>query len=100
MEQMRQEHARELKIRDDKITFLKKQISDSLKDNSWERQQQIEELTKQLKRTHDEYELLRQKLLQYQNKKGVMTNILSINSYLYFIVGITLWKLFGYAYKN
>jgi len=36
-----------------------------------ERQQQIEELTKQLKRTHDEYELLRQKLLQYQNKKGV-----------------------------
>jgi hypothetical protein len=36
-----------------------------------ERQQQIEELTKQLKRTHDEYEILRQKLLQYQNKKGV-----------------------------
>lgn len=36
-----------------------------------ERQQQIEELTKQLKRTHEEYELLRQKLLQYQNKKGV-----------------------------
>lgn len=32
---MRQEHARELKVRDDKITFLKKQISDSLKDNSW-----------------------------------------------------------------
>ncbi len=71
MEQMRLEHARELKIRDDKIVFLKKQISDSLKDNSWERQQQIEELTKQLKRTHDEYEILRQKLLQYQNKKGV-----------------------------
>ncbi|CAF0918865.1 unnamed protein product [Rotaria sordida] len=69
IEQMRQEHARELKIRDDKIAFLKKQISDSLKDNSWERQQQIEELTKQLKRTHDEYEILRQKLLQYQNKK-------------------------------
>ena len=36
-----------------------------------ERQQQIEELTKQLKRTHEEYELLRQKLVQYQNKKGV-----------------------------
>ena len=36
-----------------------------------ERQQQIEELTKQLKRTHDEYELLRSKLSQYQNKKGV-----------------------------
>lgn len=35
MEQIRQEHAREMKIRDDKITFLKKQISDSLKDNSW-----------------------------------------------------------------
>ncbi|CAF2429220.1 unnamed protein product [Rotaria sp. Silwood2] len=70
IEQMRQEHARELKTRDDKISFLKKQISDSLKDNSWERQQQIEELTKQLKRTHEEYELLRQKLLQYQNKKG------------------------------
>lgn len=88
---MRQEQARELKIRDDKIAFLKKQISDSLKDNSWyddlifsssnfqlcdrsifrERQQQIEELTKQLKRTHEEYELLRQKLVQYQNKKGV-----------------------------
>jgi hypothetical protein len=35
MKQMREEHAREIKIRDDKITFLKKQISDSLKDNSW-----------------------------------------------------------------
>ncbi|CAF3725074.1 unnamed protein product [Rotaria socialis] len=70
IEQIRQEHARELKVRDDKIAFLKKQISDSLKGNSWERQQQIEELTKQLKRTHEEYELLRQKLLQYQNKKG------------------------------
>lgn len=35
MEQMRQEHAREIKARDDKIAFLKKQISDSLKDNSW-----------------------------------------------------------------
>ena len=35
MEQMRSEHARELKSRDDKIIFLKKQISDSLKDNSW-----------------------------------------------------------------
>jgi hypothetical protein len=35
MEQMRQEHAREIKIRDDKIIFLKKQISESLKDNSW-----------------------------------------------------------------
>jgi hypothetical protein len=81
MEQMRQEHSKEMKIRDDKITFLKKQISDSLKDNSWERQQQIEELTKQLKRTHDEYELLRQKLLQYQNKKGV--SILSVYLYLY-----------------
>jgi len=32
---MRQEHAKELKIRDDKIVFLKKQIGDSLKDNSW-----------------------------------------------------------------
>ena len=81
MEQMRQEHSKEMKTRDDKITFLKKQISDSLKDNSWERQQQIEELTKQLKRTHDEYELLRQKLLQYQNKKGV--SILCIYLYLY-----------------
>ena len=35
MEQMREEHAKELKIRDDKITFLKKQIGGSLKDNSW-----------------------------------------------------------------
>lgn len=91
---MREQHSREIKIRDDKIAFLKKQIGDSLKDNSWfetkenwknssdkptenfdlflrERQQQIEELTKQLKRTHDEYELLRQKLNQYQNKRRV-----------------------------
>jgi hypothetical protein len=35
IEQMRQDHAKELKVRDDKIVFLKKQISDSLKDNSW-----------------------------------------------------------------
>ncbi|UJR38121.1 hypothetical protein I4U23_030800 [Adineta vaga] len=70
MQQIREEHQKELKARDDKIAFLKKQISESLKDNSWERQQQIEELTKQLKRTHDEYEALRHKLLQYQNKKG------------------------------
>ncbi|CAF0973929.1 unnamed protein product [Adineta ricciae] len=70
MQQMRDDHQKELKARDEKIAFLKKQISESLKDNSWERQQQIEELTKQLKRTHDEYEVLRHKLLQYQNKKG------------------------------
>ncbi len=86
---MREQHARELKVRDEKIAFLKKQIGDSLKDNSWyetrctahflsicerffrERQQHIEELTKQLKRTHEEYEMLRQKLVQYQSKKGV-----------------------------
>jgi len=86
MEQMRQDHAKELKTRDDKIAFLKKQISDSLKDNSWERQQQIEELTKQLKKTHEEYELLRQKLLQYQNKKGVnhISFILYIFIYCFF----------------
>ncbi len=32
---MREEHRKELKTRDDKIAFLKKQISESLKDNSW-----------------------------------------------------------------
>ncbi|CAF1626111.1 unnamed protein product [Adineta ricciae] len=70
MQKMRDDHQKELKARDEKIAFLKKQISESLKDNSWERQQQIEELTKQLKRKYDECEVLRHKLLQYQNKKG------------------------------
>ncbi|CAF0738445.1 unnamed protein product [Didymodactylos carnosus] len=74
LKQMRQEHAKELKQRDDKIEFLKKQIADSLKDNSWERQAQIEVLTKELKRTHEEYELIKHKLLSYQNKKGSCAN--------------------------
>ncbi|CAF0835233.1 unnamed protein product [Didymodactylos carnosus] len=70
LQQMRNEHAKELKQRDNKIEFLKKQIADSLKDNSWERQAQIEELTKQVKRKHEECELIKHKLSNYQNKKG------------------------------
>jgi hypothetical protein len=58
-----------------------------------ERQQQIEELTKKLKQTHDEYELLRQKLLQYQNKKGVNKKqlLLLFKYFNLFVLDITLW---------
>jgi hypothetical protein len=58
-----------------------------------ERQQQIEELTKKLKQTHDEYELLRQKLLQYQNKKGVNKKqlLLLLKYFNLFVLDITLW---------
>lgn len=48
--------------------MLKKQIAGAFKDNSWERQLQIDELTKELKRTQDEYEMLRHKLVSLKNK--------------------------------
>jgi hypothetical protein len=47
---------------------LKKQIAGAFKDNSWERQLQIDELTRELKRSQEECELIKHKLKGYKNK--------------------------------
>ncbi|KAH9515149.1 hypothetical protein Btru_019332 [Bulinus truncatus] len=44
--------------RDQKLNKLKTQMADALKGNSWERQQQLEELTKELARVQKEYDAL------------------------------------------
>ncbi|KAK6967986.1 coiled-coil domain-containing protein 27 [Biomphalaria glabrata] len=47
--------------REQKLTKLKTQMADALKGNSWERQQQLEELTKELARIQKEYDTLQMK---------------------------------------
>ena len=44
-----------------------------------ERQLQIDELTRELKRTQEEYELIKQKLVGYKNKHGVIKIFLNNN---------------------
>ncbi|RMZ95894.1 J domain-containing -like protein [Brachionus plicatilis] len=51
-----------MKIKEEKLENLKKQIAGAFKDNSWERQLQIDELTKELKRVQEESELIKFKL--------------------------------------
>ncbi|XP_022085882.1 tax1-binding protein 1 homolog [Acanthaster planci] len=56
---LRAEKDKEICDRDAKIEKMKKQMADVLKDNSWERQQQLEELTKELNKISDEAAALR-----------------------------------------
>lgn len=60
---------KEIAERDTRLNRLKQQMADSLKGNSWERQQQLEELTKELGRIQDEADTLRIKLKQYKANK-------------------------------
>ncbi len=59
---LNEEYQNELKIKNEKLENLKKQIAGVFKDNSWERQVQIEDLTRELKKTQEEYEIVRSKL--------------------------------------
>ncbi|CAF0968508.1 unnamed protein product [Brachionus calyciflorus] len=68
IKKMREDHLREISIKEEKLENLKKQIAGAFKDNSWERQLQIEELTKELKRVQEEYDLIKHKLKGYKNK--------------------------------
>ncbi|XP_029449566.1 interaptin-like isoform X2 [Rhinatrema bivittatum] len=52
----------EIRQRDDKLAKLKQQIADIFKEKSWEHQQQLEELKKELNRMTDETQMLRMKL--------------------------------------
>lgn len=58
----REIHAQIVKSKDEKIDKLKFQMSTSLKDNSEERQHQIDELLKELKRVSDEAEYVKKAL--------------------------------------
>lgn len=71
VKKLKEIHANEVKVRDDKLDNLKKQIAGAFKDNSWERQLQIDELTKELKRAQEECELIKHKLKGYKNKHSV-----------------------------
>jgi hypothetical protein len=35
MNKLKDEHSKELRVKEDKLNFLKQQISESFKDNSW-----------------------------------------------------------------
>lgn len=64
--ELRTDKDKEIAVRDEKLGNLKRQIADALKGNSWERQQQLDELTKELTRISDEADLLRMKLKSYK----------------------------------
>lgn len=56
-------HEKELAERDEKLKVLKTRMADALGDNSRERQQQLEELTRELKRVTEESEVIKSKLV-------------------------------------
>ncbi|XP_069135458.1 intraflagellar transport protein 74 homolog [Argopecten irradians] len=64
------EKDKEIKLRDEKLNRLKMQMADALKGNSWERQQQLEELTKELGRLQEEADSLRMKLKSFKSQKN------------------------------
>ncbi|XP_043910981.1 golgin subfamily A member 6-like protein 2 [Protopterus annectens] len=68
----------EINHRDNKITNLKKQISDILKGKSWERQQQLEELRKELENLTEEAQFLQRKLKEEQLNKQECANCRSM----------------------
>ncbi|XP_006814362.1 uncharacterized protein LOC100373108 [Saccoglossus kowalevskii] len=59
---LRAEKDKEIALRDTKLHGLKMKMADALKDNSWERQQQLEELSKELNRINEECRLLKSKM--------------------------------------
>ncbi|XP_033112503.1 structural maintenance of chromosomes protein 3 homolog [Anneissia japonica] len=61
--------SQEIADRDEKIKKLKMQMANILKDNSWERQQQLEELSKELNKISEEANLLRAKLKKHASKQ-------------------------------
>jgi len=66
LSKLREEKDKEIAERDKKINMLKQNMADALKGNSWERQQQIDELTKELTRAQEEVENLKFKLKSLQ----------------------------------
>lgn len=73
----------ELADRDRRLENLKKQMASHLKDNSWERQQQLEELSKELGKMSEEASMLKTKLkaMATRNKDGC-TNCPSLKAEL------------------
>lgn len=67
---LKEDHSKDIRLKDEKLDLLKKQIAGAFKDNSWERQLQIDELSKELKRTQEEYDLVKHKLKGFKNKSG------------------------------
>ncbi|RMX51687.1 hypothetical protein pdam_00008127 [Pocillopora damicornis] len=62
LNKLKEQHLQELTERDGKMKILKMHMADALKDNSRERQVQLEELTKELKRVTEETDVLKSKL--------------------------------------
>lgn len=69
MTEMAAQKDKEIADRDQKLNRLKMQMADALKGNSWERQQQLEELTKDLARIQEECDMLRGKLKSLSKTK-------------------------------
>ncbi|XP_069464129.1 dynein regulatory complex protein 9-like isoform X3 [Ambystoma mexicanum] len=68
--------------RDEKIAKLKRQIADIFKERSWEHQQQLEELRKELNRLTEEAQLLRIRLKREEIYKRVCENCKILNEKL------------------
>ncbi|XP_071502636.1 uncharacterized protein [Diadema antillarum] len=64
----------EIADRDRRLDNLKKQMAGALKENSWERQQQLEELSKELSKMSDEANMLKMKLKAMAAKPKSLDN--------------------------
>lgn len=66
---MQEEKDKEISEREERISKLKNQMAEILKGNSWERQQQLEELSKELTKVSEETNMLRMKLKSRKKEK-------------------------------
>ncbi|CAH1801360.1 unnamed protein product [Owenia fusiformis] len=71
---VKDEMDKEIAVRETKLAKMKRQIADALMGNSQERQQQLEELTKELSRLQEEADMLRAKLKQKSKSNGPCPN--------------------------
>ncbi|XP_031560245.1 spindle pole body component 110-like [Actinia tenebrosa] len=82
VEEMKNSFQNELKIKDDKLKTLKLQMADALKDNSRERQHQLEELTRELKKVSEEADILKYKIHSSKPQQGGCKNCLTFEKEL------------------
>ncbi|KAK3727830.1 hypothetical protein QZH41_008250 [Actinostola sp. cb2023] len=74
LEEVRANYEEELKVKDDKLKILKSRMADALKDNSRERQLQLEELTRELRKVSEEADILKTRMNTTKLSQGGCKN--------------------------
>lgn len=62
LDNLKQKMTSEVAARDEKLAKIKRQMAETLQGNSWERQQQLDELSKELNKAHEEIDVLKMKV--------------------------------------